>query len=783
MKRRTFLAAGTATAAALTMHLPASADTGSAAPASAPADFAALRAKWVADLTGGTALDPTDPDYAAALARLDSAVQAGLAKLDRSATRQLVFTDYPLTQDPSVANTYVRLEKLATAWATPGSQYHQDPELLTDVQAALESMDQLIYNPSTSEFGNWWSWEIGATRPLASTMILLYDELPPAARERYCAAIDHFVPDPYWMFPPARRAISTGANRVDLCQAIIVRALVTEDEAMLTHARDGLSDTWQYVTTGDGFYRDGSFVQHTWVAYTGTYGHVLLGGIGKLLALLANSPWAVTDPKRQILFDSVAKAYLPVVHDARMMDFVRGRAVSRYEASDHEDGYTAAEAILRLAQGVDSTLATQWRSTVAGWLKRDTYDNMLSGATIPRVSLVKSLEGVTPAPERNGHTLFASMARSVHRRNGWAYSISMACRRIAYYESGNGENEQGYHTGSGMTYLYDKDNGQYADAFWPTVDRYRLPGVTVDKLPLPPKAGGEWGAARPPTANWAGGSTLDGYAAIGQNFEAPVSPLKGRKSWFCLDEYVVALGAGITGSSGHPVETIVENRNLHSAGTNALTVDGTTRVPNLGDATSVTKARWAHLDGVGGYVFPSGSDLQLKREARTGTWRDINAGGPTTAYTRRYLTMWFDHGTDPTGAAYSYLVAPGASAERTKQLAQSPDFLILRNTAKTQAVLHKALTLANFWQPDRVADLEAVTPCSVVRRIRGREIDLAVSDPTQVATTVRFQLHVPGLQVVRADPGITTRRGVRSTEVIVDVTAAAGASRYLTLRF
>jgi hyaluronate lyase len=776
LKRRTFLAASTATVAA--MQLPRTAFA-------APADFAALRAKWAADLTGGTALDPADPDYAAALTRLDTGVTASLAKLDRSTTRKAIFTDYPLTADPSVANTYVRLEQLATAWATPGSAYHSDPALLADVQAALESMYQLIYKPGTAEFGNWWSWEIGATRPLANTMILLYAELAPAARERYCAAIDHFVPDPYRMFPPARSVLSTGANRVDLCQAIIVRALVTDDEAKLTHARDGLSDTWQYVTSGDGFYRDGSFVQHTWVAYTGTYGHVLLSGIGKLLALLANSPWQVTDPKRQILFDSVAKAYLPVVHDARMMDFVRGRAVSRYNASDHTDGYTAAEAILRLAQGVDTALAAQWRSAVAGWLQRDTFGNMLSGATIPRVTLVKSLGGVTPAPERNSHTLFASMDRAVHRRSGWAYSISMASRRIGYYEAGNGENDQGYHTGSGMTYLYDKDNGQYADAFWPTVDRTRLPGIAVDKLPLPPKAGGEWGAARPPTATWAGGSTLDGYAAVGQDLEGPVSPMRARKSWFCLDEYVVALGAGITGSSGYPVETVIENRNLHSDGTNTLTVDGTKHVPALGDSAAVDNARWAHLDGVGGYVFPSGSDLQLRREVRSGSWRDINTGGPADPISRRYLTMWLDHGINPSGAAYSYLLAPGATAARTKQLANASGLLILRNTATAQAVLSVplGLTLANFWQADRVAELQAETPCSVIRRIHGRELELAISDPTQLATTVELTVLLPGLRVTSADPTVTSVRTQRSTKVTVDVTGSAGATHHLTLRF
>ncbi|MFI5734880.1 polysaccharide lyase 8 family protein [Kribbella sp. NPDC051587] len=773
MHRRTFLAGATAAAAALTLQLPA---------AAAPSDFAALRAKWAADLTGSTAIDPADPDYAAALQRLDSAVVSTLAKLDRTPLRTRVFTDQPLTADPSIPNTYVRLEQLATAWATPGSKYHADAALLTDVLAALESMNQLIYSTATVEFGNWWSWEIGATRPLANIMVLLYDKLPAEARDRYCAAIDHFVPDPYLMFPPERGPIvSTGANRVDLCQAIIVRSLVTEDETRLTHARDGLSDTWQYVTSGDGFYRDGSFVQHTWVAYTGTYGHVLLNGIGKLLALLANSPWEVTDPKRQILFDSVAKAYLPVVHDARMMDFVRGRAVSRYNASDHNDSYTAMEAILRLANGVDAALAAQWRAAVAGWVKRDTFGNVLSGATIPRVALIKSLQGVTAAPEPNGHTLFASMDRSVHRRSGWAYSISMASARIAYYECGNGENDQGFHSGSGMTYLYTSDNGQYADAFWPTVDRYRLPGTTVDKLPLAPKAGGEWGAARP-TTTWVGGATLAGYAAIGQDLQGPAAPMRARKSWFCLDQYVVALGAGITSTSGHSVETIVENRNLHSDGTNPLIVNGSPAVPQLGD-TATVDARWAQLDGVAGYVFLDGSpQLHLHRETRTGSWRDINTGGPTTPISRRYLTMWLDHGINPANATYSYLVAPGATVAQTKQLARRSPLLVLRNTADAQAILSGQLLLANFWTPGRVAEVIADTPCSVVRRARGRELDLALSDPTQLAGVVHLRLLLPGATIVQADEGVRVRRTLLGLEITADVSNAAGATRNLTIR-
>ena len=205
-----------------------------------------------------------------------------------------------------------------------------------------------------------------------------------------------------------------------------------------------------------------------------------------------------------------------------MMDFVRGRAVSRYNASDHDDGYTAVEAILRLAKGVDSALADPVAVGGCGLVAARHLRQHVVGGNDPAGRTDQEPAGRhsrarAPTATRCSRAWTAPSTGA----SGWAYSISMASQRIAYYECGNGENDQGYHSGSGMTYLYDKDNGQYADAFWPTVDRYRLPGITVDKLPLAPKAGGEWGAARP-TTTWVGGSTLDGYAAIGQDLQGPV---------------------------------------------------------------------------------------------------------------------------------------------------------------------------------------------------------------------------------------------------------------------
>ncbi|MFE4920823.1 polysaccharide lyase family 8 super-sandwich domain-containing protein [Streptomyces sp. NPDC056661] len=158
------------------------------------------------------------------------------------------------------------------------------------------------------------------------------------------------------------------------------------------------------------------------------------------------------------------------------------------------------------------------------------------------------------APEPSGHRLFAQMDRAVHRRPGWAASISMSSARSTYYETGNGENTRGWHTGNGMTYWWGQDygNDHYSDGFWSTVDPCRLTGTTVSRKPLADEEGGLWGASRPAML-WAGGATDGHYAAVGQDVRGLSSYLEGKKSWFCLDEMIACLGAGIYSSDGFTV--------------------------------------------------------------------------------------------------------------------------------------------------------------------------------------------------------------------------------------
>ncbi|MFF1832174.1 polysaccharide lyase 8 family protein [Paenarthrobacter sp. NPDC058040] len=750
------------------------------------AEFAALRNRWVDQITGRTVIQAGDPDFAKAVTALNNKAADSLAKINRAPGRTSVFTDLSFAKDPDVVTTYTRLSQLATAWATPTSAVFGDAAVLADIKAGLADANTLCYNDTREEFGNWWSWEIGVPRALADAMVLLHSELSAAEIQAYSAAIDHFVPDPWLQFPPKRGKItSVGANRVDLCQGIIIRSLAGEDTAKLQHAVAGLSQVWQYVTSGDGIFHDGSFIQHSTTPYTGSYGVVLLTGLSKLFSLLGGSAFEVSDPSRSIFFDAVEGSFAPVMINGAMADSVRGRSISREANTGYDLGASAIEAILLLARAMDAGTAARWRGLCAGWITRNTYRPMLSGASVPRTALVKEVlaSGIAPVAETMGHRLFPAMDRTMHRGKGWALSIAMSSNRIAWYECGNGENNRGYHTGSGMTYFYTSDLGQYDDGFWATVNYNRLPGTTVDTTALPDKVEGEWGAAVPAN-EWSGATALGEVAAVGQHLVGPGrTGLSARKSWFVSDEVTVCLGADIKTASGARVESIVDHRSLHQ-GNNTFTTAAGTVAASAGSPEVLGGGRWVHLEGFGGYALLDDSPLHVLRETRSGSWSGVNINGSTAVQQRNFATLYIDHGAGPSAGNYAYVVAPGASVGSTQKLLEGNKYRVIRNDATAQSVEFKTekTTAATFWKPGTADDLGASGPACIVYSRHGNELDLAVSEPTQKASSLTVTLPEGTWTTVLEGEGTLATDGDGKSTLTVQTAGLGGQTVTFKLR-
>jgi len=765
---------------------------------SGPLDFAALRERAKALLTGGVTANG-DIDYGRQLRVLDRESAEEWEVMDRAADRTGLWSDLGPASDPlGFTNSYVRLRRIALAWATPGTELSGRDDVAEDVVGALDLLYRLGFHEDADPAGNWYWWEIGAPAALMQICTLMRDRIPHDHLGRYVAVVDRFCPnaDERTSSPDTRE---TGANRADKAAIVALRGLVGEDFAKLELARDGLSDTaedgenslFRLVDEGDGFHRDGSFIQHGHVPSTGSYGLVLLNSLTFALALLQGSVWEVTDPELAGLYDAVDRSITPFAEDGLFMDCLRGRAIARPTQRDSHTGPEITAALLALAEFAPAAYRDRWRAQARGWIERSAvpfFDAMdLRGIRQARELLADNAVEAAPRPELT--RVYPNMARLVVRRPQWSWALSMSSQRVAGYEMVGGENLRGWYLGDGMSYLYTVDDPlQFGDEFWPTANPYRLPGITVDSREREVIGHGHDLIVHLPENEVAGGAALDDrYAAAAMDLAAEGSSLRAKKAWFVVDDVICALGAGITASDGRAVWTTVEHRNRHADGDRRMAVDGVFPDADTDLKTAVDGAAWLHLPGVAGYVFPGENPgLRVGRETRRGAWNDIEqggttGGGDTDVHTRKYATLWYDHGVSPTDAAYAYVLLPTATAAETAVWAAGPTVDVLANTTTVQAVASATALAAHFWQAGETGGLTCDGPATVIVTRDDNGIAVAVADPGRATSEVTIELPYAASEVLEADDTVTVDAGERP-RLTVTTEGSLGATHTARLR-
>jgi hyaluronate lyase len=742
------------------------------------------RQKWFDKLTGGTTYDLQDPDVVKALDDLAKSAKEYWDKMDKSAGRTYLWSDLANpANEGQISDAYGRLLSMARAYATKGSSLYHNGELKKDIISGLDWMYDNRYNEHQREFGNWWHWEIGIPQTLNNIVVLMYEDLSAKQLTNYTRTIDRFIPD------PTARTLNgvkeTGANLLDKAFAVSLRGIIGKNSAKVIQGEKPIGKEFVYVDHGDGVYKDGSLIQHFNIAYTGGYGAVWISRAADMMYLLNGSPWTITDPDVNNVYNWVEDSFEPLIYKGAMMDMVSGRGISRKGSSDHDKGRETILTILRLAEGAPPDKALQIKQMVKYWIMTDhTFDQYHTGLPLYELNLVKTLmneDSIKPRKELEKNQVFAGMDRVTHLRPGFGLGISMFSDRISAFEYGNGENSKGWYTGIGATYVYNNDLKQFSNDFWPTVDSFRLPGTTSDGSKGILK---DWQSYYNPRT-WVGGSSIDGlYGAAGMDFslkQVTGSDLQGKKSWFMFDDEVVALGTGITSTNNRKVETIVENRQLNDTGDNQLIVNGEAKPDKAGWSESMNNVKWAHLTGNVsdsdiGYYFPNAPAIDALREARTGSWKDINSNGSPTPITRNYVSLAFNHGVNPSDGSYSYVLLPNKSVTQTEEYSKNPDVEILMNTSDVQAVKEKKLniTAANFFHAGTVEGIHALNPASVLVKEEGGELALSISDPTQKQKTVTIAINKPGLSLVSNDSTINVVQTEPTIKVEVNVSGSIG---------
>jgi hyaluronate lyase len=807
------------------------------ASASQPSDFGKLMDNMVA-MFAGTGDVNARPEVAAKLSAIDAAARTALTGLDQAGAGEL-FKGVPLgTSDTNLKRTSLSFYEIALATRTRGSVFFGDTGVQGRVADGLRRMHAEYYgNQAAGYYGNWFNWEIGISTDVTRTLVLLND---PQLAALYVPSMDAYLRNGRNGDVDLDSRFHTGANLADITGNRILQGAVLGDAARVAKAvADQLTvfatiDPYhlQHGVT-DGYYADGSFIQHSSVAYTGSYGKGLLTRVVQTVKILDGTSYAAGGELVGVVQGWVADGFAPLIFEGYMMEIVKGRAVSRTNTG-YADVAQVVEAVVDLsgyASGEDrkalkgyvkyvrqSSRAALNPATFVSPVSIARYTDILADTTIPAADV--------SAAERS--VAFNSMDKNVHRRPGYAFALARSSSRISKYEYMNGENLMPWFQGDGAYYLYLSGQDQthaFGVDYYATVSPYRLAGVTApveERRSIPQLYGTMW--YENPALGFtsssesqnryvyfprgtnllSGGAVLGSYgvAAMVQSddfayAEQQAGKLPGDfvayrnatavKSWFMFDDEIVVLASGVGDAAGRAVTTTIDSR--IAGPTDAVEVTGALRDGSAFSGAGTAALAWlryanATSGAAVGYVFLDGQPATVRLADVSASRRVVRLTNPDSVVTKKVFDVGYEQGPAP--ASFAYALVPNASEAALRAYGCGP-VKVLGNGPGLQAVAHEGLNLvaANAFTAGthHAQRLVLDGPSSVILRT-GRDgvTSIAVSDPTMRRDRVTVVVHGRSLRVVSADSGVSVSRVPGGTRVEAATAGAHGRSFTATLR-
>ena len=664
--------------------------------------------------------------------------------INLSKDRKSIFKSFEnMKSGVDVLKQYDGLVKIVKAYSTPGTKYYKKEEIKTQVIDALDWLYDNAYHENLPELGNWWQWEIGIPKKLNEILAIMYDEVPKDKKIKYLKASQYFQPYAKWSaFSPSasyssapHKRISTGGNRIDTSLICFIRGVLMEDRTQILDGLNSVAEVGKIVTEKDGFYKDGSFVQHDNVAYNGTYATVLFDGLGMILELIDGTEFKIESPEINNIYDSILKGYSYLMINGGVNDSVSGRSISRDNSSEIERGRDLVSSITLLS----SKAPKEYRNDLYSMIKKIVLDNnfysVIKKESKPKIkNILENImadENIKPL-KVEGTKIFGAMDRAVYTNSKEGKVVlSMHSNRIANYETMNEENLKGWYTGDGMTYIYGKDSSSFVE-FWPTVDMYHLSGVTNSINKMENKAGERREKPIVSPKKFVGGVETGDVAFVGMDFISWNNKTTAKKSWLMIDGAVLALGSNITSTDGE-IHTTIDNRILKKG---KIYIDGKELNKNstIKDPKNLTiNFNENYPDENIGYKIINSPELNINFTENKGSWKNIG-GTLDKEIVKQYFSVYLNHGKDPKDETYAYVILPMFSKEEVENYDTSR-FKIEKLDGKVHIVRDTKTDIVaiNFWN-DGENEFEGIKtkyPLSIIKDEKDGILKLYVSDPTQ----------------------------------------------------
>ena len=554
---------------------------------------------------------------------------------------------------------------------------------------------------------NWWDWQIGAAQEFSYILLMMESYLEEEEIIRYTDIINKYAYEPCKQLYINHDTgiggfcLAEPANLCDIAHSVHIQGLLRNDESMvkLITASENLPYAMimkkNYTSFGEGQYKDGSYIAHRTMAYTGHYGNEALNGIALFSYILGGTSYDFPEKIKAEYFEYVIEAYLPLLYKGKMMSMVDGRSVaeSHYgNGAELGEGKKIMKRLLMLCQNADEKYKNIIHSVVKynleGMIKFYGLHSLDNEMEFIKLLYDDSVQSMTYL---EGIKIYGAMCRIVQTTNDYTAGLALTSNHISSFEIINHTNYTGFYQGTGALYIYNSDLDQFGWQFWPTQDPYRLTGVTTDTTPLEfevDNRGGFW----PPIVldnKTAGGASDGNLAAIAYQFSGDGYALdtKARKSYFFLDKGIVCMGTDISGTTNYTIETTIEARMLNTDGGNKVLINGEV-FNGTKQTVHLENGSWIHMEGNCegsdiAYYFPMALDIEIEKEFREGSYSMICATEKTDVYSRWYLNIGVNHGTGAVfGGQYLYVTLPGMSVDEIKDYVANNTLEIVDGTVE-----------------------------------------------------------------------------------------------------
>ncbi|HCC4415155.1 TPA: polysaccharide lyase 8 family protein [Staphylococcus aureus] len=767
-------------------HQIAVADTNTQTP-----NYEKLKNTWLDVNYGYDKYDESNPDMKKKFEATENEAKKLLSEMKTESGRTYLWESSKDidTKSADMTRTYRNIEKIAEAMNHPKTTLKND-ENKKKLKDALEWLHKNAYGkdpdkkvadlktnfsksaPQKNTNLNWWDYEIGTPKSLTNTLILLNGDISSDEKKKYTAPIKTFAPKSDEILSSVGKAEpAKGGNLVDIAKVKLLESIIEEDKDMTKNSIDSFNKVFTYVqsnSTGkerNGFYKDGSYIDHQDVPYTGAYGVVLLEGISQMMPMIKETPFKETSQNDTILKSWIDDGFMPLIYKGEMMDLSRGRAISRENETSHSASVTVMKSLLRLSDAMDESTKAKYKKIVKTSVKSDSSykqnDYLSSYSDISKMKALMEDSTLSTNDLTQQLKIYNDMDRVTYHNKDldFAFGLSMTSKNVARYESINNENLKGWHTGAGMSYLYNSDVKHYRDNFWATADMKRLAGTTTLDNEEPKEN-------KNSDKTFVGGTKFDDqHASIGMEFENQNKTLTAKKSYFILNDKIVFLGTGIknTDSSMNPVTTI-ENRKAN--GYTLYTDDKQTTNSDNQETNSVFLESTDTKKNIG-YHFLNKSKINVKKESHTGKWSEINKSQKTEDKKDEYYEVTQKHSNSDN--KYGYVLYPSLSKDVFKSKAsqvtvvkQDDDFHVVKDNESVWAGVNYSDSAKTFEINGTKVEVKA-KGMFILKKKDDKTYECSFYNPesTNTASDIESKISMTGYSITNKNASTTNESGVR----------------------